>query len=99
VRFALPCLAILGLVLTAGITLAQDGRLQDPLGVPYRRAPADFAEPPPAYGGPSPFAIQPAYGMSGLGYYYDQPSEHRLGPVPGRAHRPALPERRRRAPR
>ena len=38
----------------------------------------------PTYPGPSPFAVSGSdLGLSGFGYYHDEPTEHRLGPTPG----------------
>jgi opacity protein-like surface antigen len=55
-----------------------------PVAEPYQVAQA------PAWYGPSPFAVSgSAYGLLGYGYYYDEPTEHRLGPPPGPRHRRA----------
>lgn len=55
-------------------------------------------EPPyaaPVWYGPSQFAVSgSAYGLSGYGYYYDEPTEHRLGPPPGPRYRHAADLRR-----
>lgn len=75
----------LAIALAAGPAVAADG------GAPAPTVLAAFYEAPAYLYDPGYFAVRgSAYGLSGYGYYYDQPTEHRLGGQPRRwraAHR------------
>ena len=75
-----------------GTALAADYEAPLPLTV----MPPAMDDPASSGYGPSPFAVSgSAYGLSGYGYYYDEPTEHRLGPPPGPRYRRAADLRRR----
>lgn len=86
--FRSSLLGALALVAAAGGASAADYGAPLPVTV--------FPPAPSAWYGPSPFAVSgSAYGLSGYGYYYDEPTEHRLGPPPGPRYRRAADLRRR----
>lgn len=90
---------LLGALVSGGLLAATSAGAAD-YGVPLPVTvwPQPVIEAPVWYG-PSPFAVSgSAYGLSGYGYYYDEPTEHRLGPPPG-AHYRRVTELRRRVRR
>lgn len=82
-------LGALALAASVGTAAAADYGAPLPVTVP----PSPEAS---AWYGPSPFAVSgSAYGLSGYGYYYDEPTEHRFGPPPGQRYRRTADLRRR----